>query len=38
MPYENYEKVFNTFVRWGRFGEMFTYDEGAQRLTLAATP
>jgi hypothetical protein len=34
MPYENYEKVFNTFVRWARFGELFAYDEGTQRITL----
>ena len=23
MPYENYERIFNTFVRWSRFGELF---------------
>jgi cobalt-zinc-cadmium resistance protein CzcA len=34
MPYENYEKVFNTFVRWARFGELFAYDETTQRITL----
>src|SRR5262249_40699534 len=34
MPYENYEKVFSTFVRWARFGELFAYDEGTQRITL----
>ena len=34
MPYENYERVFNTFLRWGRFGEMFSYDEQTQRLAL----
>jgi cobalt-zinc-cadmium resistance protein CzcA len=34
MPYENYEKVFNTFVRWSRFGELFAYDEAAQRIFL----
>jgi cobalt-zinc-cadmium resistance protein CzcA len=34
MPYENYEKVFQTFVRWGRFGELFTYDEVTQRISL----
>jgi hypothetical protein len=36
MPYENYEKVFNTFVRWGRFGDMFTYDEATQRLVMTS--
>jgi cobalt-zinc-cadmium resistance protein CzcA len=34
MPYENYEKVFQTFVRWARFGELFTYDERTQRISL----
>ena len=34
MPHENYEKMFNTFVRWARFGELFSYDESTQRLTL----
>jgi heavy metal efflux system protein len=36
MPYENYEKVFNTFVRWARYGELFHYDEPSQRVSLAA--
>ena len=34
MSYENYERVFQTFVRWARFGELFAYDETTQRLTL----
>ena len=34
MPYENYEHIFNTFVRWSRFGELFHYDETVQRITL----
>jgi cobalt-zinc-cadmium resistance protein CzcA len=34
MPYENYEKVFNTFVRWARFGDLFAYDEATHRITL----
>src|SRR5262245_20264138 len=33
MPQENYEKVFETLVRWGRFGNLFAYDENTQRLT-----
>jgi hypothetical protein len=35
MPFENYEKVFNTFVRWARFGELFRFDEEAQRISLS---
>ena len=34
MPRENYEKVFNTFIRWARFGELFVYDETSQRISL----
>jgi cobalt-zinc-cadmium resistance protein CzcA len=34
MPHENYEKVFQTFVRWARFGELFAYDEATQHLSL----
>jgi heavy metal efflux system protein len=34
MPYENFEKVFNTFVRWARYGELFAYDEATQRVSL----
>jgi hypothetical protein len=26
--------VFNTFVRWSRFGGLFVYDEAAQRIAL----
>ena len=34
MPYENYERIFNTFIRWARFGDLFAYDETVQRITL----
>jgi heavy metal efflux system protein len=34
MPYENYEKVFSTFIRWARFGELFAYDEASQQISL----
>ena len=34
MPYENYERIFNTFLRWARFGDLFAYDETVQRITL----
>jgi NitT/TauT family transport system ATP-binding protein len=35
MPYENYEKVFNTFILWSRFGGLFVYDESTQRVSLS---
>src|SRR5262249_11832171 len=34
MPYEHYEQVFATFVRWARFGELFDYNEADQRIVL----
>jgi cobalt-zinc-cadmium resistance protein CzcA len=34
MPYENFERVFNTLVRWARFGDLFFYDETTQKLSL----
>lgn len=33
MPYEDYEKVFNTLIRWARFGQLFSYDEAAQQIS-----
>jgi NitT/TauT family transport system ATP-binding protein len=34
MPQENYEKVFNTFIRWARFGDLFAYDETTEKISL----
>jgi hypothetical protein len=34
MPYENYEKIFSTFLHWSRFGELFHYNENTQQLSL----
>jgi NitT/TauT family transport system ATP-binding protein len=34
MPQENYETVFQTFIRWARFGNLFAYDEGTERISL----
>jgi NitT/TauT family transport system ATP-binding protein len=33
MPFESYERVFETLVHWGRFGDLFNYDEGSETLT-----
>lgn len=35
MPQENYEKVFETFLHWGHFGNLFDYDETTERITLS---
>jgi cobalt-zinc-cadmium resistance protein CzcA len=32
MPHEDYERTFNTFVRWSRFGHLFQYDEATQAV------
>jgi NitT/TauT family transport system ATP-binding protein len=34
MPQENYETVFNTFVRWARFGELMNFNEATGMLSL----
>jgi NitT/TauT family transport system ATP-binding protein len=33
MPFESYERVFETLVHWGRFGDLFAYDEASETLT-----
>ena len=33
MPQEDYERVFETFVGWSRFGELFAYDEAKGAIT-----
>jgi hypothetical protein len=38
MPHENYAQVFNTLVRWARFGRLFEYDTEAQRISLVTDP
>jgi hypothetical protein len=30
--------VFNTFIRWARFGALFTYDEATQQVALPPSP
>ncbi|HVT28360.1 MAG TPA: nitrate/sulfonate/bicarbonate ABC transporter ATP-binding protein [Lacipirellulaceae bacterium] len=34
LPGEHYERVFETFVRWSRFGNLFAYDEATHTLSL----
>jgi NitT/TauT family transport system ATP-binding protein len=34
MPSEDYEKTFDTLVRWGRFGDLFAYEESTEILSL----
>lgn len=34
MPQENGDNVFDAFIRWSRYGNLFAYDEDTARLTL----
>lgn len=34
MPAENYEKMFETFIRWARYGNLLAYDDTTQTITL----
>jgi NitT/TauT family transport system ATP-binding protein len=34
MPQENYEKVFETFLQWAHFGNLFEYDETTEVISL----
>jgi NitT/TauT family transport system ATP-binding protein len=34
MPQENPEKVFNTFIGWARYGDLFAYDEIMEKISL----
>jgi len=34
LPQENYEKQFETLVRWARYGNLFAYDESSNTLSL----
>ncbi len=37
LPTENWEKIFETLVRWARFGNLFTYDESSEKFRLMET-
>ena len=34
LPRENYESMFDVMVRWARFGNLFAYEDDADRLSL----
>jgi len=35
MPQENYERMFETFSHWSRFGDLFEYDEDTEKISIA---
>jgi HAE1 family hydrophobic/amphiphilic exporter-1 len=34
LPEENYEKGFATFVNWARYGDLFSYDETTEQISM----
>jgi NitT/TauT family transport system ATP-binding protein len=34
MPFEDYRQVFEVFVSWSRYGDLFAYDEATETVTL----
>ncbi len=34
LPQENYEKMFQTIIRWSRYGNLFSYDENTEMVAL----
>jgi len=34
MPQENYETMFQTFIRWARWGDLFSYDDVTEEISL----
>jgi len=38
MPYEDYDRVFDTFVAWARYGDLFTYDETMETIASVSVP
>ena len=35
LPQERYDRTFEVFVSWSRFGDLFAYDEAAQTVQAA---
>ena len=35
MPQESNDRVFQTFLHWARFGDLFEYDEATEKVSLA---
>jgi len=33
MPYENFERIFDTFIAWARYGDLFVYDEETETIS-----
>lgn len=33
MPQEDYERTFKTVINWGRYGDLFAYDEATEKVS-----
>jgi cobalt-zinc-cadmium resistance protein CzcA len=33
MPYEDFERIFDTFIAWARYGDLFVYDEETETIS-----
>jgi NitT/TauT family transport system ATP-binding protein len=38
LPNEDYEGMFETFVKWSRFANLFSYDEETETIALQSEP
>ena len=38
LPQEDYEQTFITIINWCRFGELLTYDEAREHVTIVSVP
>jgi NitT/TauT family transport system ATP-binding protein len=38
MPNEDYDAVFDTFVNWSRFADLFSYDDVSQTVRMCTPP
>ena len=38
MPQENTDRMFQTFLQWSRYGDLFEYDDDTERLSIAEEP
>ncbi len=36
MTFENYEPLFHNLLRWARYGNLFSYDETGETLSVPA--
>jgi len=35
MPFEDFEKTFDNIIRWGRYGNLFAYEDDTEKLSMS---